>query len=72
LVRAARAEAGLRAAALVLTVLIAVQIGLGMTNVLLRLPPWSRTLHLLVAGLLWTGLVLLWTVFQRREAAPAA
>jgi cytochrome c oxidase assembly protein subunit 15 len=72
LVQAARAEAGLRAAALVLTVLIAVQIGLGMTNVLLRLPPWSRTLHLLVAGLLWTGLVLLWTVFQRREAAPAA
>ncbi len=71
--RAARDERSLRGAVLVLATLIVVQFGLGISNVLLRLPPWSRTLHLLVAGLLWTGLVLLWTVFWqgRGQTSPA-
>ena len=71
LIRAARGPFGkeLRAAALALTVLIAVQFGLGISNVLLHLPQWSRTLHLLVAALLWTGLVMLWVTLRRGELA---
>ncbi len=70
LVRAARQEPGFRATALVLTALIAVQFGLGISNVLLRLPMWSRGLHLLGAAMLWTGLVMLWVVVKR-GAAPS-
>jgi heme A synthase len=65
LVRAAQREAGFRAAALALTALIAVQFALGISNVLLRLPMWSRSLHLLVAAVLWSGLVMLWVVVKR-------
>jgi heme A synthase len=72
LARAAQNESGFRNSAWLLGAIILAQIALGVANVLLRLPPWSRTLHLLTAGLLWTGLVLLWTIFQRRPAAPAA
>jgi heme A synthase len=70
LVRAARQEPGFRATALALTALIAVQFGLGISNVLLRLPMWSRGLHLLVAAMLWTGLVMLGVVVKR-GAAPS-
>ena len=71
LIQAGREERGFRAATLALTILIAIQFGLGISNVLLRLPPWSRTLHLAVAALLWTGLVMLWTVLWRGRGAPA-
>jgi len=37
--------------------------------VLLRLPLWSRTLHLLVAALLWTGLVMLWVMVRQPKIA---
>ena len=70
LVHAARREPGFRAATLALTALIAVQFGLGVSNVLLRLPMWSRSLHLLVAALLWAGLVMLWVV-MKRGAVPS-
>jgi len=70
LVRAARQEPGFRAATFALTALIAVQFGLGISNVLLRLPMWSRSLHLLVAAMLWAGLVMLWVVVKR-GAAPS-
>ena len=69
LVRAARRENAFRGATLALTILIAVQFGLGIGNVLLRLPMWSRTLHLLVAAMLWAGLVILWTALRRGESA---
>jgi heme A synthase len=65
LARAARAERGLRGAVFGLAALIVVQFGLGVSNVLLRLPPWSRTLHLLVAAILWTGLVMMGVVLWR-------
>jgi len=72
LVRAARQERGLRAATFALTLLIAVQFGLGISNVLLRLPMWSRSLHLLVAAMLWAGLVMLWVVVKRGAASAQA
>ncbi len=70
LIRAARGEKEFRAAALALTVLIAIQFGLGIGNVLLRLPQWSRTLHLLVAAMLWAGLVMLWVTLRRVDTSP--
>lgn len=72
LVRATRGEPALRAVALALVILIVVQFGLGISNVLLRLPMWSRTLHLLVAAMLWTGLVMLWVVVRRGHDYRAA
>jgi heme A synthase len=39
--------------------LLAAQVGLGVANVLLRLPLWSRGLHLVAAALLWAAVVLL-------------
>jgi heme A synthase len=42
--------------------LLVIQFGLGITNVLLRLPMWSRVLHLTVAAAFWVGVVLLWTL----------
>ncbi|MCZ7569462.1 MAG: heme A synthase [Ardenticatenaceae bacterium] len=70
--RAARGDSGVRAVALALAGLIVVQFGLGISNVLLRLPMWSRTLHLLVAAMLWTGLVMLWVVVRRGVHQPGA
>ena len=73
LARAGREARGFRAAAFVLTTLIVVQFGLGIGNVLLRLPPWSRTAHLAVAALLWAGLVMLGVVlrFNSPQTSPA-
>ncbi len=42
--------------------LLVLQFGLGIANVLLRLPMWSRVLHLTVGATFWAGLVLLWTL----------
>jgi len=70
LVRIGGGEPGWRAAAFALAALVIVQFGLGISNVLLRLPLWSRILHLLVAALLWTGLVMVWVVV-RIQPRPA-
>jgi heme A synthase len=43
-------------------ILLLVQFGLGIANVLLRLPIWSRVLHLTVATLFWASVVILWTL----------
>lgn len=52
--------------------LFAVQIGLGLSNVLLALPLWSRGLHLVAAALLWTAVALLvTTVWRGRPLTPA-
>lgn len=42
--------------------LLLVQFGLGIANVLLRLPMWSRVLHLTVATLFWASVVILWAL----------
>ena len=68
LVRAGRGERGFEIASFILAALIVIHFGLGISNVLLRLPMWSRSLHLLVAAILWTGLLMLWVVVQRGKA----
>lgn len=45
--------------------LLSLQFGLGITNVFLRLPMWSRALHLTAAATIWAGVVALWTVIAR-------
>jgi len=69
LVRAGSHQRDLSSAAAVLAALVVIQFGLGISNVLLRLPLWSRTLHLLVAALLWTGLVMLWVMVRQPKIA---
>jgi heme A synthase len=48
-------------------ILLLVQFGLGISNVLLRLPMWSRVLHLAVAASFWASLVALWSVGRARQ-----
>jgi len=67
LLRVGGSEPGWRAVAFALAALVIVQFGLGISNVLLRLPLWSRLLHLPVAALLWTGLVMLWVVVRQEN-----
>jgi heme A synthase len=47
--------------------LLVVQLGLGASNVLLRLPMWSRILHLAVAATIWASLVVLWSLGRVRQ-----
>lgn len=65
-------ERGLVRFAYGLSALLVVQVGLGASNVLLRLPMWSRVLHLAVAATLWAGLVMLWSLCCARQPAPEA
>jgi len=46
----------------VLGALLVAQFGLGVSNVLLRLPMWSRVLHLAVAATFWASLIVLWSL----------
>jgi heme A synthase len=55
-------DPGLKRYAYIVGVLLLVQMGLGASNVLLRLPMWSRVLHLAVAATFWTSLVVLWAL----------
>jgi heme A synthase len=50
-----------------LALLLLAQAGLGAANVLLRLPIWSRVLHLAVAATLWAGIVFLWGLPDTEE-----
>jgi len=61
----------LRRFAVVLGLLLVVQFGLGIANVLLRLPMWSRALHLTVGATFWAAVVMLWTVTFARGNAGA-
>ena len=63
-------DQGLRRFAIVLGALVAIQFGLGIANVLLLLPMWSRVLHITVGASIWSTLVILWTV-TRRSATTA-
>jgi heme A synthase len=59
------AEPALRLISYVLVALFIVQIGLGISNVLLSLPLWSRILHLGVATSIWAVLTVLAVLFQQ-------
>jgi heme A synthase len=63
--------AGLRQWVVGIGLVLLAQAGLGMTNVMLSLPLWSRGLHLVVAALLWAALVLLLTMLWRAVASTA-
>lgn len=60
---------GLTRIAYGLGVLLVAQFGLGIANVLLRLPMWSRVLHLMVAAGIWAIVVLLWSLGYARQPA---
>ena len=49
--------------------LLAVQTGLGIANVLLLLPMWSRVLHLTFAAVFWSAVVMLWAATLSRPAS---
>lgn len=72
LLRAARNDRGVRRVVFVMAALIAIQFGLGISNVLLRLPMWSRALHLLVAAIIWSAMVMLWVMVRREGNTPAS
>ncbi len=52
--------------------LLAVQTGLGIANILLLLPMWSRVLHLTLAAVFWSAVVLLWAATLSGPASPSS
>jgi heme A synthase len=52
--------------------LLFVQLALGAANVLMRLPLWTRVLHLTVAAAWWAAVVTLWTVVSRGRSLSRA
>jgi heme A synthase len=58
-------DRGVRTAAWILIGLLALQFGLGISNVLLALPMWSRILHLGTAATIWVFLVILTVTLAR-------
>jgi heme A synthase len=70
--RAGRLVPALRGWAVALGLIFVAQVGLGISNVLLALPLWSRGLHLTVAAVLWAAVTLLTaTLWQGLWLAPA-
>ena len=69
LLRNGRTQTGLRPFAWGLVSLLVIQIGLGMSNVLLSLPLWSRILHLTTAGAIWALMVILTVMLYRGRTA---
>lgn len=65
-------SAAVRSYSTLLIGLLAVQAGLGIANVLLLLPMWSRVLHLTLAAVFWSAVVVLWAAAQSPPAASAA
>lgn len=57
--------------ALGVLLLLVVQLGAGLVNVLLAAPIWLQLVHLLLADLLWVAVVLLAAAAGRPEAATA-
>jgi heme A synthase len=71
LLRHGRAERLLRRFAYLLLILVSIQFALGISNVLLYLPLWSRILHLTVGGLIWaTAVILAVTLYRAGRHAP--
>lgn len=67
LLKASRRDPGLRRITWALVALLAIQIGLGISNVLLALPMWSRVLHLGTGATIWVFMVSLSVVLVRGE-----
>jgi heme A synthase len=63
--RASGGDRGAKVAAWTLVGLLALQFGLGISNVLLALPMWSRILHLGTAATIWVFLVILSVTLAR-------
>jgi heme A synthase len=63
-------HAAVRSYSTLLIGLLAIQTGLGIANVLLLLPMWSRVLHLTLAAVFWSAVVLLWAATLSRPASP--
>jgi heme A synthase len=66
------AEVALRSISFGLIALFAIQVGLGISNIYLALPLWSRILHLGVATTIWAILVMLAVIFQQPRIQPSA
>jgi heme A synthase len=65
LLRASDRDRGIQISAWILIALLALQFGLGISNVLLALPMWSRVLHLGTAATIWVFLVVLSVTLAR-------
>jgi heme A synthase len=65
LLRASGRDRGIQTAAWTLIGLLVLQFGLGVSNVLLALPMWSRVLHLGTAATIWVFLVILSVTLTR-------
>jgi heme A synthase len=65
LLRASGRDRGIQNVAWILIALLALQFALGISNVLLALPMWSRVLHLGTAATIWVFLVILSTTLTR-------
>jgi heme A synthase len=63
-------DRGLKRYAVVVGMLLLAQLGLGVSNVLLRLPMWSRVLHLAVAATFWASLVVMWSLRYTHRRVP--
>ena len=65
LLRTSGRDRGIQVTAWALIALLVLQFGLGMSNVLLALPMWSRVLHLGTAATIWVFLVILSVLLDR-------
>lgn len=71
LLKESRQDAGIKRMAWTLLILLVLQFGLGITNVLFALPMWSRVLHLGTGATIWVFMVIL-TVTLVRDVSQAA
>jgi heme A synthase len=67
LLRASRSDQGLKVVTVTLIMLLTLQFALGISNVSLALPMWSRVLHLGTAGTIWVYMVILSVTLMRGE-----
>ena len=67
LLKKSRHDQGLQRIAWALIALLTLQFALGISNVLLALPMWSRILHLGTAATIWVFLVILSVILLRGE-----
>jgi heme A synthase len=67
LVKKSHHDRGLQRTAWILIALFALQFFLGISNVLLNLPMWSRVLHLGTGATIWVFLVILSVTLIRGE-----
>ncbi len=62
-------QTAVRRFAYALAGLLLVQAGLGIANVLLLLPMWSRVLHLTLSAVFWSAVVVLWAAVLSSRSA---